>query len=251
MSSVLVVETHVHTYPASGCARDTVPAVLARAAEIGVGALCITDHCTLDGYYEALECDAGTGPLLVPGVEATVDDDTSECSFDVLVLADNPRLLVHLDRGGRHLESLDELIPESLPRGRCLLVWAHPTGSLDPQGRPLPVARRLLGMVDALEAVNGKRGDMVALSPALFGAFPGTLLTAGSDAHAAAELGRAAMALPVPDRLTPASVIAGLRRGTARWGRCSPRRAADEVCLGSHGHHEGEPAATGSERGPQ
>lgn len=216
MSSPFLVETHAHTYPASGCARDTPAAMVARATELGIGALCITDHCTLDGYYEALESRGSGGPLLVPGVEATVDDDESECSFDVLVLADSPRLLVHLDCGGRHLESLDGLLPDAFPRDRCFLVWAHPTGALDGHGEPLPAARRLMGVVDAMEALNGKRGDMREISPALFGAFRGPLLTAGSDAHSAGGLGTACMSMPRTAPLTPSSVIRGLRSGAAR-----------------------------------
>jgi len=62
-----MIDLHAHTTASDG---SLSPAQLvAHAAEIGLSAVGVTDHDTVDGWEEALAASAGTNVKIVPGVE--------------------------------------------------------------------------------------------------------------------------------------------------------------------------------------
>ena len=74
---LLKVELHCHTAadPVDNLPLD-IASTIARAAEFGYDAIAMTHH---DAYYkhtpEALEASERTGVLVLPGVEATLDEN--------------------------------------------------------------------------------------------------------------------------------------------------------------------------------
>jgi hypothetical protein len=64
-------DLHVHTTLSDGT--RTPEETVARALELGVHAIAITDHDTVDGVRPALEAARGTGLHVLPGVEVSVD----------------------------------------------------------------------------------------------------------------------------------------------------------------------------------
>lgn len=207
------IETHFHTSPASGCAFHSPERMLARAAQRGLDAVCMTDHGTLSGFRYLESGDVPAGLLVVPGLECTVKDIDRCLVEDVLLIADDMEVLAHLDRDGRSIGCLDDLLPP-FPRDRFFMVWAHPTPCLDEAGRLRPGALELLDLVDALELRNGKRGKMDDMSPDLFLAAleRGKRETAGSDAHSVSDVA-AAVTVVEGTASTPAELVALLRSG--------------------------------------
>lgn len=175
----LRVELHCHTcYSADSLLR---PAdLLARARKLGLDRVAITDHNTIEGALHARELDperiiigeeilTTRGELLAYYLEEEVP-----AGLNPLAAIDRIR-----DQGG--------LISVSHPfDGNRSGAW-HPTD-----------LERILPLVDALEVFNARalsnRPNRRAAAAAREAGLPGT---AGSDAHAALELGRIVMQLPL------------------------------------------------------
>ncbi len=70
-------DLHIHTHASDG--RYSPAEVVRMAAELGLGAIAIADHDTVDGIEEALtEADAVGGIRIVPAVEINTDHGESE-----------------------------------------------------------------------------------------------------------------------------------------------------------------------------
>lgn len=70
------VDLHIHTTASDGS--DSPAQVIARARSIGLEAIAITDHDTLDGVPAALECARVMGFEVLPGVELGSDYEGKE-----------------------------------------------------------------------------------------------------------------------------------------------------------------------------
>jgi predicted metal-dependent phosphoesterase TrpH len=167
-----LADLHIHTdHSHDGVTR--VPAVLKRAAEIGLDVVAIADHDQFDGALEALELAAGYGVGVVPGCEISTADGHLVALFirsripQWLTLAETLRrvadqggLCFAAHPGGGYDYSLStELIRRTLqdPALARVLVGIetfnagllHPADNLGAQilARELPVAR--LGGSDA------------------------------------------------------------------------------------------------------
>lgn len=71
----MYIDLHVHSHYSDG---SMSPSLLVGAAQrLGLAALSITDHDTIDGFGEALEAGAGAGIEIVPGLELSVTLDES------------------------------------------------------------------------------------------------------------------------------------------------------------------------------
>lgn len=64
------VDLHVHSTASDGMLRPG--EIAGRASRAGLAALAVCDHDTVDGVSEAVAAAAGTGMLLIPGVELSV-----------------------------------------------------------------------------------------------------------------------------------------------------------------------------------
>ena len=70
-----LADLHVHTiYSYDGTA--SIPAVLARARQIGLDVIAITDHDEIAGSLQALELAPAFGVEVIPGMEVTTASRT-------------------------------------------------------------------------------------------------------------------------------------------------------------------------------
>lgn len=67
----LLVDLHIHTTASDGT--DTPAQAVARAKELGLGAIAITDHDSVTGVTEALEAGETLGVEVIPGIEISAD----------------------------------------------------------------------------------------------------------------------------------------------------------------------------------
>ncbi len=80
------IDLHAHTTASDG---SLSPAQLVQAADaLGLAALAVTDHDTVDGLAEALRAAQSLSVVVVPGVELSVEDDGGR--FHLLGYAFNP-----------------------------------------------------------------------------------------------------------------------------------------------------------------
>lgn len=78
------VDLHVHTTASDGTV--TPAGVVHQAIDIGLSAVAITDHDTLDGIEEARRAATGTGLEVIPGTELSLDYDQGGMHLVVLWL---------------------------------------------------------------------------------------------------------------------------------------------------------------------
>lgn len=147
-------DLHTHTIVSDGTLS---PAELVqRAREIGLGALAITDHDTLEGLLEACRASETLGMWVIPGVEISVDGEEGR-SFHLLAYgasASNPRLAAFLEglqkrRECRNLQVLEKLAKLGFPLERPMGQFGIPGAQL---GRPhiaMALVRR--GYVGSIE----------------------------------------------------------------------------------------------------
>lgn len=200
MSNLWRVETHCHTN-ASPDGLHSPAQIVAAARKHGLDKLIITDHNTIAGALEAREL---APDLVIVGEE---------------VLTQQGEILAFF---------VTEEVPAGLPAHEAIarlraqgavLTLAHPFDRLRRGHWELPDLLEVLPLVDAIEVFNARAmwpgANRQAQRFALQHGMPGT---AGSDAHAALEVGRAVTLLP------PFADAASMRAvlPQARWqGRAS------------------------------
>jgi predicted metal-dependent phosphoesterase TrpH len=109
------VDLHTHSTASDGCRtpRDVVRA----ARELGLAALALTDHDTVDGLAEAVDVGHGLGVRIVPGVELSAVEGDAETHLLGLHLADAKRVdaplrelrVMRLTRAQRIVARLNQL----------------------------------------------------------------------------------------------------------------------------------------------
>lgn len=81
------IDLHAHTTASDG---SLSPTALVRAADaLGLAALAVTDHDTVDGLAEAMQAAQGLSITVLPGVELSVEDDGGR--FHLLGYGFDPR----------------------------------------------------------------------------------------------------------------------------------------------------------------
>jgi len=199
----LRVDVHVHTAYSDGV--GSIGDVF-RAAEFkGLDGLAITDHGTLDGYFEAKSC--GSRIIVLPGYEVSTD------AGHILVLG---------------LECLPPRLEETVLY-EDLIEWVRFNGGLSILAHPAVMKPKLDRWIsckpDAVEVLNASypfRHMLVSRGLSLSLRL-GVPVVGGSDAHTPMNVGDAYTIVEVDGDPCGESIIKSIREGKTNYaGKLSP-----------------------------
>jgi predicted metal-dependent phosphoesterase TrpH len=182
-----------HSRDASGSPKE----ILGRCRKAGLDGIAITDHNAIDGSLEAFSVARAEGLVVVRGVEVS--------AIEGHLLAYGVGELI--PKGLSVAETIDKIHSAG---GVC--VAAHPKRF--PSGIGLGLARS--GKFDAIEIINSgssARSNRLARRVA---EQKGCAVTAGSDAHALDQVGRAYTIVDVAS--SEDDVVEAIRKGLTRAG---------------------------------
>jgi predicted metal-dependent phosphoesterase TrpH len=198
----MIVDLHVHTYPASTCSTIAYRELIAWCRERAVRALALTNHGSIDDNRRLEEPLADEGVVLVHGVEiSTLYGDFLIYSPDLDYLA--------------RFKDVDAVPRAGSLAADAALVWAHPAAG---GGRSAStfydgLADVVAPILDAVEVWNGNWSDSRYVATAQRVADDlGLPATGGSDAHRADRIGRCATEI-AGDVTSTADVVAAIKAG--------------------------------------
>lgn len=196
------VDLHTHTIYSKDCLTQTAKLV-EQARRVGLQKIAITEHNRLDG---ALVAKAMAPELIIVGEEIKTTHGEIIAYF---VKEEVPRGL-----------SPQETIARLRDQGAVISI-PHPLDSVRTSAMRLTNVLQVIDLVDALEVLNARCVlDRDNVAAAALAQEHGKLLTAGSDAHTPAELGRCYLEMP-PFEDNGASFLAALAQAKV-GGMISP-----------------------------
>ena len=204
------VDLHSHTIYSVDCLTKTA-AHLARAQEIGLDRLAVTEHNRLDGALAAKALDPD---LVIVGEEIK----TTEGEIIAYFVSEE------VQRALSPQETIDRLRDQG-----AVISIPHPLDSLRNSAMGLESVLSIIDDIDALEVLNARcihPNDNDAA--AVLAAEHGKLATAGSDAHTTGEIGQCYLDMPSFED-NAESFLASLRQATPHGevGSCWPRLASN------------------------
>ena len=188
----MLIDLHCHTSPRSRCSALSTSDLVRIARERGLDGVCLTEHDALWPAEELRALNEATGFLVLSGVELTTD------MGHVLAFG--------LSTGSATLATAAGAF-DAAQRDDALLFLAHPA-----RDGLLKVSRDTVTFFESVEAQNGSDSrlqNMAAAGLARGFRLPGI---GGSDAHAPAEVARAATRFEA-DITDNASLLEALRSG--------------------------------------
>ena len=198
----MIVDLHVHTFPASTCSAISYEGLLAHCRDNQVHALALTNHGSIADNRLLESPLADIGVVLVHGVEIS----TPYGDFTVF----SPDL--------DYLATFDDVqaVPKAgeLPAGAAL-VWVHPAAGGGRSGSTYypGLAEVVAPIVDAVEVWNGNWADRQYVETAeAIARTLGRPATGGSDAHQVERIGRCATRIDGEVRST-ADVVSAIKAG--------------------------------------
>lgn len=168
----MLIDIHVHTAKHSPCSTIALPLAVSRAREVGLDAICITDHDTDGVRQEAELISREAGFKIFVGMEIL----TYEGDLLVFGLSEVPRGKLHAV----------ELI-ETLSACGGIAVAAHPYRD---NGRGLGDMTWQLPGLAGVEVFNGRTEEADNQRAAAHAAACNLPCLGGSDAHRLDEIGR-------------------------------------------------------------
>jgi predicted metal-dependent phosphoesterase TrpH len=214
---VLSVELHAHSAH-SHDGRDPVEALCERAAAVGLDALAVTDHDTVDGTRRLLDVAPEYDLVPIPGLEV------SSAAGHILALgveeAVSPGLPYHETLDRIHDLGGTVVVPHPFQKSRHGVV-----------GR---VDRDALAAADAVETYNSRLLTGIANHRARrFAESRDLPATAGSDAHIASMVGRAVTEVDTDERSAGAVLDAVAAGRTSVVGTRTPWRVSAAQATGN------------------
>ena len=177
----MVIDLHVHTYPASPCSSAPVDELIEEAKRIGLDGICLTDHNFVWDPGRVEDLRQKHGFLVMRGNEITTNQG------DILVFG--------LENDIQGIITIEDLRSEVLEAGGYMIV-AHPFRGFLVFGMgqvglttEKAMERPMLKQVDAIEILNGKVTDGENEFAGKVAAGLGLPATGGSDAHEVVEVG--------------------------------------------------------------
>jgi len=200
----VVIDLHVHSFPASPCSSISLRELIEEAKEIGLEGICLTDH---NHWWEPRKVEdlrQKHGFLILRGNEITTDQG------DILVFG--------LEEDIKEIITLAELRKKVLAAGGFMIA-AHPfrgflTFGIGYLGLTVEKAmeRPVFKWVDAVEVLNGKVAEQENSFAAKVAQGLRLPVTGGSDAHGAGEVGLYATRFPGPIQ-NEQDLIEALKKG--------------------------------------
>ena len=177
----MIIDLHLHTYPASPCSTVSVDEVIEEAKRIGLHGICLTDHNHVWDLNELDNLRQKHGFLILGGNEITTNQG------DILVFG--------MQKNIKDIITLEELREEVL-KSDGFMIAAHPFRGFLVFGigqlgltHEQAMERSMFKFVDAVEVLNSKVTEdenNFALEVAKGLNLPAT---GGSDAHEASRVG--------------------------------------------------------------
>lgn len=206
-----VVDLHVHTREGSACASQSAEELIARAVEVGLDGIAITDHNCIEGALKAQRLARRKAVKVFLGVEVSTDE-----IGDVLVygLRDSiPDARVSMRKLARLAEREGAVMFAAHPfrRHNTSALWAWMEDQRYDWRRAVQLPE-LLKPLTGIEVYNGGATPQENETAALFAARFKLLGIAGSDAHGKLRVGWCATEFPRPLNGT-AQLVEALARG--------------------------------------
>lgn len=201
------VDLHMHTSASNDCRSDPAD-VVARAREIGLDRIAITDHNEIEGALAARELD--------PGLVIVAEEVRTAEGLDLIGLWIEERI----PPGGTFVE-----VAAAIRAQGGVVYLPHPFDAR--RGADEAFLDGVVASIDAVEGFNARIHDESRNERAVaWAARHGLPVGAGSDAHTLGEIGRARVEMP-PFEGPPAFV------GALREGRIEGRASSPLVHLAS------------------
>jgi len=173
----VIVDLHIHTNLGSICSQLGPDELLERAQQLGIDAVCITEHHSHRGANKMVEYAAGSGYPIFRGVEIYTE------LGDMLVYG--------LKRETRyHLTTFEELVEMATEDG-AVIVPAHPCRGWGRKHKHAHIfPQEIVDFVVAIETHNGANTVRSNEEATAIAEEYGLRGTGGSDAHAIWQVGK-------------------------------------------------------------
>ncbi len=178
----MLIDLHVHTFPASQCSSAPVDDLIEEAKKIGLDAICLTDHNFVWPKDQVKRLQQKHDFPIFRGNEIT----TNQGDIIVFGLDKNIQGIINIEELREEVTKADGFMIAAHPFRGFLIVGVEQTGLTTDEA----LKRPLFDFVDAVEVMNGK----VTKNENNFASKVANSLklpaTGGSDAHEITEVGR-------------------------------------------------------------
>lgn len=173
----MIVDLHIHTNLGSICSQLEPQELLDRAQQMGIDAICVTEHHSHRGANKMVEFAADSGYPVFRGVEIYTE------LGDMLVYGMKKDTRYHLTTFEELMEMADE--------DGAVIIPAHPCRGWGRKHKHAHVfPRELIGHVVAIETLNGANTVSSNEAALAIAEECGLRGTGGSDAHAIWQVGK-------------------------------------------------------------
>ena len=173
----MIIDLHIHTNLGSVCSQLEPDELLERTGELGIDAVCITDHHSHRGADRMIDYARGSGFPIFRGVEIYTE------LGDMLVYG--------MKRDTKyHLTTFEELV-EMTELDGAVIVPAHPCRGWDPKHKHKHVfPEQIVEHIAAIETLNGANTARSNEWAERIARELGIPSIGGSDAHALWQVGK-------------------------------------------------------------